>query len=463
MSTREPGAAAGVAAHTGLGELRRILGPATGLAVCCGMAVGAGILRVPGEVARLLPDGAWIVGVWCLGALVAALDAFLLAEMAAMVPRVGGLVAYVRLSFGPAVAFLVGWSMLAITWPASLAFVAVATGELLTGGAETLVAGGTGAPGARGVAVAVIAGIGALNLVGLRCGARIEVATVLLKMLLLAGVCVAAALAAPAPAAADAATAVPFPVGAVALFAALGFAMEAVVFSYDGYADAVYMAGETRDPGRSLPRALLLALLSITGLYLLANLTFLHVLGVQGLAQSRFPALDVARAAFGAAGATVVAVVAGIVLCSAINGYFLTGPRIARLLAEEGLAPAALGRVGASGAPVLGTVWIVAAASAFAATNSFAWLLAITVPIIAATTALVAIGVLVQRVRAPDRPRPFRVRLVWWVVGLQVLVGVAMLASFVAANPWALAIDAAALGLGWLVYRRVRRRGPSGT
>src|SRR5262249_12010760 len=119
-----------------LGELRRILGPATGAAVGIGTAVGAGILRTPGEVAAALPSAPWILGVWCLGALIGTLDVFILAEMAASVPRVGGLVAYVRLSFGPAVAFLVGWSMLLVTWPASLAVVAVATGDLLTGGVD---------------------------------------------------------------------------------------------------------------------------------------------------------------------------------------------------------------------------------------------------------------------------------------------------------------------------------------
>ncbi|MFO1077228.1 MAG: APC family permease [Planctomycetota bacterium] len=441
-----------------LGELRRILGPATGIAISCGMAVGAGILRVPGEVAALLPHPGWILGVWCFGALVASLDAFILAEMAAMAPRVGGLVAYVRLSFGPAAAFLVGWSMLLVTWPASLAFVAVATGELVTGGAETLVTGATAHGSARAIAAAVIAVVGGLNLIGLRFGARFEIAIVLLKMVLLGGVCVAAAVLAPerkVPGTEAAATA---GLTATALFAALGSAMQKVIFTYDGYADAVYMAGETRDPGRALPRALFTALLSITGLYLLANVTFVRVLGVDGLAGSRFPALEVADAAFGAAGGQVLNFVALVVLVSAVNGYFLTGPRIARLLAEEGLAVQQLGRVPLSGAPVFGTLWLVVLAIAFAATNTFDDLLAITVPIIAATTMLVAIGLLVQRRRAPARERPFRVRWAPLVVALQVAIGAVLLASFVAANPWAVAIDAAALLAGLGVYWFARRR-----
>jgi APA family basic amino acid/polyamine antiporter len=438
-----------------LGELRRILGPATGVAVCCGMAIGAGILRTPGEVAAALPHAVWILAVWCLGGLVATLDAFILAEMSAMLPRVGGLVAYVRLSFGRAVAFLVGWSMLLLTWPASLAAVAVAIGELLTGGAEALMPdGSTGA--ARGVAAGVIAVIGGLNLIGLRFGARFEIVLFALKVALLAGICIAAALAAPARGDEVASTA--FPATPGLLFKALGGAMVSVIWTYDGYADAVYLAGETRDPGRSLPRALLTALVTITGLYLLANSTFLYVLGVDGLAHSKFAALDVSRRAFGDAGGKVLTVIALVVLFGAVNGYFLTGPRIGRLLAEEGLALPAFGRVGERGAPVVGTCWMIAVSIAFALTNTFGQLLDVTVPVIAATTILVAIGLLVQRVRAPERARPFRVRWAGVVVGLQVALGVALLGSFVAANPTALEIDAGGVLVGLLVYVVMQRR-----
>lgn len=434
-----------------LGELRRILGPVTGFAVCVGTAVGAGILRSPGEeVAARLPSAPWIMGVWCMGALVATLDAFILAEMAAMVPRVGGLVAYVRLSYGPATAFLVGWSMLLVTWPASLATVAVATGELVS---DQI--------GPRAVAVPVIVAIGAINLIGLRFGAAFEIVLVLLKIVLLAGICIAAAVM-PHDASAIVTTTpeFPFPATGAELFPAMGLAMVGVIWTYDGYADAVYMAGETRDPGRALPRALLTALVAITGLFLLANATFLHVLGVQGLAHSKFPAFDIAQAAFGTAGGRILNVIGLVVMFGAINAYFLTGPRIGRLLAEEGLAVRALGRVAESGAPVFGTIWMVVVSSAFAMTQTFGQLTRITVPIISATTMLVAIGLLLQRRRAPDRPRPFRVPWAPLFVGLQVAIGLALLASFLLGNRDALAIDAGALLLGLCCYASVRRRRP---
>lgn len=441
---------------SGLGELRRILGPATGAAIGVGVAVGAGILRSPAEIATALPSGPWILGAWLLGALVASLDVLILAEMASSVPRTGGLVAYLRLSFGPLAAFLCGWSMLLVTWPGSLAVVAVVAGEVLHGGIGSL--GGDTTWEERSIAAGLIAAAGAANLFGLRVGARVEIALFVAKVALLAGLFVAAMFAAPSAGVPPAAGTVVFPATTLALLAAVGGAMQNVIFSYDGYADAVYVAGETKDPGRALPRALFTSLVTITGLYLLLNAAFVHVLGAQGLAQSKFAALDVVRAAFGDAGAAALTVVAFVVLLGAVNAYFLTGPRIARLLAEEGLAMPGLGRVAANGSPVAATILQTAVAIAFALTNTFDDLLAIMVPIMSATTALVAIGLLVQRRRAPDRPRPFRVPAAPLVVALQVLLGAGMLASFVQYDQRAVAIDAGVLAFGAAVYTWTKRR-----
>lgn len=439
-----------------LGDLRRILGPLAGVAVCVGMAVGSGILRTPGEVAASLPDAGWILAVWALGAMVAGLDALILSEMASSVPRVGGLVAYLHLSFGRRVAFLCGWSMLLVTWPASLAAVAVVFGELAVRGAASIQDGAVSSSG-QAVGTALVALLALLNLRGLHVGARAEILFFVAKVGLLAGVCFAAVsvTGAVAPTRGPSAD-VALPASPLLLLGAVGAAMKNVLFTYDGYADAVYMAGETKDPGKALPRALFTALLTITGLYLLANWTFLSVLSVEGLAQSKFAALDVAERAFGPAGERVLTLVAMVILLGAANAYFLTGPRIARLLAEEGLAFSALGRMNEASAPKASMLLVTVMALGYLWTGSFEQLLSVTVPIISVTVALVAVGLLVQRRRAPERARPFRVPCAVLVVGLQVALAVFMLLGFVLDNPQAVAIDAVALLAGLWAYRHVR-------
>ncbi|MEQ1630846.1 MAG: amino acid permease [Planctomycetota bacterium] len=443
----------------GLGDLRRILSPLAGVAVCVGMAVGSGILRTPGEVASALPSAPWILFVWLLGALVATFDAMILAEMASSVPRVGGLVAYLHLSFGRLPAFLCGWSMLLVTWPASLAAVAVVFGELAVRGASSLELGGNTIEG-RFVGSAMVTALALLNLRGLKFGARTEVALFLAKVVLLSLVCLAAVLAAPSTENAIAPSTAPLsmPASPFLLFAAIGAAMKNVLFSYDGYADAVYMAGETENPGKALPRALFTSLVTITLLYVFANAAFLYVLGTDGLAQSRFAALDVAKKAFGDSGESILTVVAMVILLGAANAYFLTGPRIARVLAEEGLAPRALGRFGESGAPPLATLLVLVTALVFLWSGSFDYLISITIPIISATVALVAIGLLVQRRRAPLRERPFRVPFAPLVVTLQVVLGVFLVSGYIADNPEAVAIDLIALLVFVLVFFVTERR-----
>jgi APA family basic amino acid/polyamine antiporter len=348
--------------------------------------------------------------------------------------------------------------MLLITWPASLATVAVAFGELAVRGAEALERGGSTGEG-KLVGGAMVVLLALLNLRGLKLGSRAEITLFFAKVSLLLFVCVAALVAAPAPVAAVASErAARMPTEALALLAAVGAAMKNVLFSYDGYADAVYMAGETENPGKALPRALFVSLLTITGLYVAANATFVHVLGADGLANSKFAALDVAQRAFGADGASLLAVVAMVILLGAANSYFLTGPRIARVLAEDGIAPAALGRMTESGAPPQAVLLVLGMALFYVATGSFDLLLSITIPIISATVALVAIGLLVQRRRAPDRPRPFRVPFAPVVVLLQVAIGVFLVSGYVLDNPEAVAIDAGALLLGLCVFSFMRRR-----
>jgi amino acid transporter len=443
-----------------LGELKRILGFTTAVAVCVGSAVGSGILRTPGDIAAQLPDAQYIFFVWIFGAVVAGLDILILAEWAAAVPRVGGLVAFLHAAFGRPVAFISGWSILLITWPGSIASVAVAIGEIAADGATSLGSLAPPSPAARGLAIFVIIALGMMNLLGLHLGARFEVLLTTLKVLFLAGLLGAAFFvtsAAPAPAAP-----VAFPDTLPALVRAVGASLISVIFTFDGYADAVYLSGETKGAERTVPRALFVSLGIITALYVFANAAFLHALGAQSMAASKFVCLDMAEISLGATGRVLLTLVAIVVMAGAVNSYLLTGPRIARLLAEESLALPAFGSVGSRGVPVVATLWLVAVSVLFALTNTYGELLDFIVPIVSLTTIFVAVGLWVDRRLHPDRPRPFRVPAAGWIVGGQVLLGLAFLASAILylwqSKPWILLADAGAIASGLVIYQFTRAR-----
>lgn len=445
-----------------LGELSRVLGIATAIAVCVGSAVGSGILRTPGEIAGLLPSAGWIFFVWTAGAAVAALDIFILAEWTAAVPRVGGLVAFLREAYGPGITFVFGWMILLITWPGSIAGVSVAIGELVAEGPGSLTSSGTPTFAAHAVAAGVITSLGLLNLLDLRFGARFEISLTILKVTLLAAILAAAVL---IPGASGDATspppAPPVPTGKN-LMQAIGGAMISVIFTFDGYADAVYLSGETRHPQRNLPRALFISLLIIGSLYLFANLAFLSTMGAGGMASSKFVPLEFVNRAFGSAGSSLLSIISVVVMLGAVNSYLLTGPRIARLLAEERLALSWFGSVNKRGIPVVATLWFVVISIALAWTNSYGDLLDFVVPIVSLTTIFIAAGLWIDRVRNPLRPRPFRLRAMPLVVGAQVGIGIVFLVSgcmyVFSKNPWLLVIDVAALVGGFILYFFVRQR-----
>jgi APA family basic amino acid/polyamine antiporter len=150
-------------------------------------------------------------------------------------------------------------------------------------------------------------------------------------------------------------------------------------------------------------------------------------------------------------------------MAGAVNSYLLTGPRIARLLAEERLAAPAFGHLTASGVPAFATLWIAAVSLVLVFTNTFNELLDLTVPIIWVTNLAVAAGLLVQRRRVPDRPRPFRVPGAAWVVGAQFLVGLTCLGSLIVHlvktdRTRVIAIDAAGLAIGAAIYKWIAAR-----
>ncbi|MBL8695012.1 MAG: amino acid permease [Planctomycetes bacterium] len=445
-----------------LRPLLRVLGTTVGVAVCVGSAVGAGVLRAPGEVASILPDSTYLLAAWVLGAVVATLDSLILAEWAGTHPRVGGLTAYLHRAYGPAVAFLSGWSILLITWPGSIAAVAVATGEIVMEGAGTLSANSAPTDAARFAAVGVVVAIGLLNLLGLKFGARAEVVLSFVKVAMLVGLFAAAAAAwngidasrAPAVAAVPRSLETPG-----ALLTAFGAAMVPILYTYDGYADAIYLAGETKEPHRAIPKAVLLSLGVITVLYLLTNGVLASTLGAARMAQSKFAALELVEGAFGPWGARALAAVACVVMVGAIHSYFLTGPRIARLLAEERLALPAFGQVNTKGTPVVATLWLMAIAGLLAFTNSFGSLLGYTIPIIWLTNLLIAAGLLVDRWRKPDAARPLRLPLAGLVVGGQLVIGALFFWTEVKNAHWSLVVDGAALVGGYGVYRAFAARG----
>jgi amino acid transporter len=308
-------------------RLPRRLGVWSAGAVLVGSAIGSGIFRVPSSVAADAGTVGAIALLWVLGGLVALFGALTLAELAVLFPRSGGIYVFIREAYGPLPAFLFGWTELLVIRPSALGAIAMLFAEYV----RVFVPLGDGQ--VRLVAAAVILLLAAANIRSVRWGAAVQNASTAAKVLALSGLAILAFVLG------DGATgsfASPISFSPTS-WGGFGIALVAVMWAYDGWADLTFIAGEVRDPGRTLPRALLGGTLTVVVIYLLVNAAYLFVLPVIEMPDRPLVAADAARKIFGGAGAGIVA---GMVLVSAfgaLNGAMMTGPRIFFAMADDGL------------------------------------------------------------------------------------------------------------------------------
>ncbi|HLA91632.1 MAG TPA: amino acid permease [Gemmatimonadaceae bacterium] len=319
--------------------LRRELGLFSAALLVVGGIIGSGIFFTPAETARALPSAPWVLGVWALGGVVALAGALTYAELGAMLPEAGGGYVYVREAFGPLPAFLLGW----MTWLmiASGAIAAVAMG--FAGYLERFVP--VGVVGGRiGVAAATIIVLTATNYLGVKPGTITANVFTLAKIAALGALIVVGLVlrgSASAPLAAVAATAPAPP----ALGLGVAQAFVAVLFTIGGWQQTNMVAGEIRDPARTLPRALAVGIGIVIAIYLGANVVYLEALGRDGLAASGAVAADTAARLVGPWGATAITVAAMLSIFGFVNVALLTNARVLFALGEDGAFLPHAGRV----------------------------------------------------------------------------------------------------------------------
>jgi APA family basic amino acid/polyamine antiporter len=318
----------------GDGYARRLgLFSATMLVV--GGIIGSGIFLNPAIVARRTGSGALTLGTWALGAVIALLGAFIFAELGRRRPHVGGGYAYLRDAFGPLPAFLYAWALLLAIATGAIAAVAVTFASY----AAPLF--GLGPGWSTVLAVGPVLLLSIVNVFGVEPGAATQNVFTLLKLGAL-GALLAAAVLAPA----GALPSLPAPIAAAPLapptslggaLLAVSAALVPVLFSYGGWQQTNFVAGELRDPERTLPKALVLGVLIVVVVYLGANAAYLRTLGTAGLAASSAPAADTMSLVAGAAGRRLIAAGIAASTFGFLDLVILVSPRVYQAMARDGL------------------------------------------------------------------------------------------------------------------------------
>lgn len=382
--------------------LLRVLGLGFGIAVMIGGMVGVGILRTPGDVAAHLHSRWLVYFAWSLGGLYALVAINSFAELATSIPKAGGNYVYVRRTYGAFPGFIAGWNDFVVN-TVSLAYLSVAGGEFL----------GLLIPDLNGsenrIAALVILAFAILHSCGMRTSSLAQQISSLLKVLLLVALILAALFVSPPSARARVNAALASSTENLLLsFSAAVVAVQMVMETYSGWNAGCYFSEETTDPGKTLPKAMFTGVLVVIALYLLVNLALQHVLTLEELSASKFPASEAMAKVFGEKARMGVIVIGLISTLGSINTLIMCCPRTIYAMARDGLLSERATYVTAGGTPLV-ALWMAAAMAAFfSISGSFETLLAIAAFLGLAGDALCYAALFVLRKNEPDLPRPFR-------------------------------------------------------
>ncbi|HWU76740.1 MAG TPA: amino acid permease [Rhodanobacter sp.] len=315
------------------GSYVRSLRPWDAALIVVGGIIGGGIFLNPGIVAQRTESGLSLLLMWVAAGVLTLIGALCYAELGARRPHAGGTYVYLREAFGPLAGFLFGWTMLLVIYSGSSA--AVAT--IFANYASALF--GLSPAWALPLTVGGLVFVTGINLFGIRLGAQIQNLFALLKLLAVA-VLVACGLFFAGAGHGQVLAADPAHQGVGFIGAALP-----VLFAYSGFTYLNNLAGEVREPQRTLPRALAMGMGLVIVAYVLVNVAYLAVLGHAGLAVSSAPAADVMQQVAGPVGARLIALGVAISTLGFCNITLVAGARVLQVMGEDGLFFGAVARL----------------------------------------------------------------------------------------------------------------------
>ncbi len=398
----------------------RHLSAADAICLIVGIVVAAGIFRAPSLVARFTGSSDVMLLTWLAGGLLCLCGALCYAELATTYPNVGGEYVYLRRSLGGTVGFLFVWARASVIQTGSIAVMAYVFGDYLA----SLLRWQHPAPMIFALLATLILTV--CNVIGLRAGTWTQNLLTAAKVVGVLAIAAAGLLVASpsgagspttAPAAADPASAWPG-------LEALGLAMVFVLYTYGGWNEAAYVAGEVRRNRRSMIWVLLGSIALITVLYLAVNAAYLRVLGMQGMAGSSAVAADAMQQALGRAGSVAVTILVAVSALGALDGCIFTGSRAISALGEDYPLFRSLGKwhgrfrtpanaIGVQSAIAVILILLPGLGGRFrqALGSGFDTAVEYTAPAFWAFFLLTGISVFVLRIRDRQAVRPFRVPL----------------------------------------------------
>jgi APA family basic amino acid/polyamine antiporter len=418
--------------------LKRALGLYATTSIVIGSVVGSGIFSSPSQMARDLPSAPYLLGVWLFTGVLTLFGAFTQCELVGQMPKTGGLYEYFREVYGEGVGFLYGWANLMIAGSGAIAAISFFFAQYLENfvalphfshalsrlGLSEMTPWNLPLLGAifpyqflgrKLVAAGLVVFLTALNIRGVKLGGTLQSISTTAKLLAILAIVLVAFIAGShvgSSAHWTAPSVVGNSISGWSLIGAIALAMSGAFWSYDGWGNVAYIAGEVREPSRTIPRAIILGSVVFITLYLVVNLAYFYILGVGGVANA--PGDRVASqmifAVVGSGGAGIIAAILMLSAFDTTNSSVLTNARVYYAMARNQLFYKRTAHVHSKYqtphvALMLQGAWSIV----LLVTGSFDLITSMYVFVNWVLYAMMGFAVFVLRKRNPAADRPFRV------------------------------------------------------
>jgi APA family basic amino acid/polyamine antiporter len=411
-------------------DFKRELGLLDGTMLVVGSMIGSGIFIVSSDMVRQVGSAGWLIAIWGLTAMLTIVAAVSYGELSAMFPKAGGQYVYLKEAYGKLIGFLYGWSFFAVIQTGTIAAVGVAFSKFaaylyLPLSEKNIIfeVANFQLHAAQMVAIITIVLLTFINSRGVKNSKILQTILTIIKILSLLGLIIFGfALGAKteiwnanwADAWAVKSYAVDsnswFPIGGMALIAAVSAALVGSIFSSDAWNGVTFIAGEIKNPKRNVGLSLFLGTLIVSVIYLLANLMYLAVVPLQGIAtaESDRVAVVASQNIFGTSGTVIIAIMIMISTFACNNGLIMAGARVYYTMAKDGLFFKKAATLNESSVPSW-SLWAQCFwASALCLTGKYGDLLDFVVIIVLIFYILTIYGIFILRKKMPDAERPYR-------------------------------------------------------
>lgn len=388
---------------TNVKTLKKEIGLMEAITMVIGIVIGSGIFFKASTVFSNAGSASLGILAWIVGGIITIASALTIAEIAAAIPKTGGIFAYLKELYGEKWAFLFGWVQALIYVPGvaaalSIVFVTQATYFIELTEIQQKI-----------LAIFMIVFISLLNIISTKLGSKVQLVSTIAKLIPICVIIVFGLLKGQVNSF-GAASALPASTG----LAGFGAAILGTLWAYDGWVAVGNMAGELKNPKKDIPRSIMIGLSATILVYVLINIAIIKIIPISSVVASTKPASDAAIVLFGNGGAGLIAVGIMISIFGALNGYLMTGVRVPFAMAQDNLFPFPkfFGKISDKfNTPINAFIFVVVLASLYVLSGSFETLTNLAVFVVWIFFIMTVAGIFILRTKHKNIERPYTVPL----------------------------------------------------